>query len=404
MQLHCKCSTVRISNKEGVGSVERTPRQKKMLLFLSNVSPVWAKLFDLEKRLPRGSKVKDLVRKHSYPGRPVGDDADGKKPEKSGSGRQSRAGPREHHLGISHETIRKWRLNDFESVALKDVEALENFEHVLSLMEGVLPSSDLQVEVKKLREGVRDYASRLTDDAVDLYECGRCLGMNRVQTQQAIDTIIHSATPLLALAYYATDKEIKSHQQEFAGLYYVWMLRKSRGRQFWMQCPVQVRYPVRIGERSVLRAKMLIPNLSADRAVKQAKDRPDGRLIWHYDGFFRVVPPKIYWVFEKRDSSRQDFVFFVTAQGGEVIEGGLTIVGEYLTSGQDSSQSTVSGSAIFHRLQGAPESNQEAEEQHIQMWAAAQSLTPGSAEHELLDRVLAQLGDDDAQQSLFPVI
>ena len=144
---------------------------------------------------------------------------------------------------------------------------------------------------------------------------------------------------------------------------------------------------------------MLLPNLSADRAVKQVKDRPDGRLIWHYDGFVRVVPPKIYWVFEKRDSSRQDFLFFVTSQGGEVIEGGLTITGEYLTSGQDANQSTVSGAAIFHRLDGASESNQEAEDQHARMWSSAKSVELGSAEHALLNKVLAQL--DGAQESLF---
>lgn len=376
--------------------MDPTRRQKKLLLFLSSRTPLWAELLALEKSLPRGTSLKQLLLQSPFESEPLGATQRGKKVEKVASekhGLQSKPGPREHHLDVSHETIRKWSRQEFDSAPHKDAKALDHLCHALALLESALVGDDLKMRAHLLRGGVKSFREKLVDESADLYACGHCLGMGRAQTQQAIDTIIHSESPLLSLAYYRDEQAVKGVLGDLGGLYYAWLERpdKSTKKLFWMQCALQVRYIIRVGELHLIRCKLLIPNLVADNASTRGGEGSDIRPFWHYDGFIRNAAPKTYWIFEKRQSPRQDFMFFVSEQSGNVVDDRLTISGGYLTSGQDVAQSIVSGRAIFHRVSAPPSSDDEASDHADLMRKMPRRLSASDPGYKMLKKVLTKL-------------
>jgi hypothetical protein len=303
----------------------------------------------LEKTLPRDKTIIDLLEENPFDG-----DLEKLVLLKK---KNLKPGPRDRHLGVTDQTIRMWQINDSRSTPTSDAESLRHFVHVLDLIANHFPSAE---EIKKtaleLRGMVSEYIIALTNDDVGLYACGKCLNMGPLEVQKTIDTIIHDETPLLTHAYYSdrqSGARAEDYLDTFAGLYVVWMKRVDEfGAEFWIQCSMHVRYIITINGNEIIRAKLLIPDLSKYQTNEWQNGDPGKP--WDYDGFFRVLPPKIYLVFEKRDAYRQDFIFFVANQGGNVIDGATTYSGEYLTSGQDKDQSTVSGVFYLRKMEKLP--------------------------------------------------
>jgi hypothetical protein len=369
-------------------------KRKKLLVFLYRLNPLWRLLSDLEKCLPDKRCVVELLKENPFEGQryslpertPERRDQAARRAREAAQlgekGLDKSAGPREHLLKLSHETIRRWRTNDFDGEPQKHPTALAHLCHVLKLMESALPAPYHQDECGDLRLMVEEFARTLGDESADVYAAGRILGMDMHATQKAIDSVIHGVSPLLALAYYPSivHAETDLIEEELGGLYDLWIRRGD----FWMQCSIQIRYAFTVADRPIVRSKLHVPNLVHD----DAKDGRTKGSHWEYDGFVRVLESKAYWVFEKRTPSRADFMFFVSARSNAKYRQRALYVGEYLTLGQDKDQSTASGIAIFNRLEGLPDTDQAAHDQRKRMEDAPRVLSSDHEHNEFLSQFL----------------
>lgn len=371
-------------------------KRKKLLVFLCRLNPLWRLLSDLEKRLPPTAEIVGLLKAQPFEGQrhPLPQRTPERREQAARRTREAAqlgdreldtsAGPRKHLLGLAHETIRKWRSNDFDGEPKLHATALAHLCHVLWLMESALSSAEHQEQCGDLRLMVEEFGGTLADESADVYAAGRTLGMDMPATQRTIDTVVHGLAPLLALAYYPSDKHAQADliEEELGGLYELWIRRND----FWMQCAIQVRYVLTVAGRPIIRGKLHVPDLVHDDRATNGSSRGS---YWEYDGFVRTLGSKAYWVFEKRAPARADFMFFVSARSDTKYRRKAVYVGEYLTLGQDPNQSTVSGPAIFNRLEGVPETDGAAHEQRNRMKAAPRVLASDDEHAAFLSRFLA---------------
>ncbi len=255
--------------------------------------------------------------------------------------------------GVSRETPKNWRKG--KEMRKSKVDSV--FSTTLAALDASAewarqnrkPDED---EYLALRATIQQYAAAFEDEKTKLYDAAWLLGMSATQCQQTLDSIIYDSWPLLPAVYYeqapksTREPDIaQQHIDVYEGIYLAWVRRYD----LWLQCPLRVRYLQSGGAGRFIRCKLnfpVIPQANGGASHGHA-DRPD---YWEYDGFLAVRDNKLFWTFEKRQHDRNDYFHFITNAESTSGESHLTLSGRYLTTGQDSVQSIVTGSILLHRM------------------------------------------------------
>lgn len=384
-------------------------RRKKVALFVSPLNPVFAEVRAFEAaigysfvaiRKAVGAQLKDA-----------------REALRAGSGASS---PRHDLLGISHETLRKWGRQEFApgarvreaigalQTALLSIVTLVDSERDSGwrLLSGER-SNEYMPHLERAVQLVAAFKSDFDEpeQRTSVYAAGRALGVALVDVQRAVDAAIYADRPLLTQPY-LDRAEANRDFQNTGGVYYAWIRRQLGATRTWMRCCLHVRYTLEMpnGCHSV-RVKLNLPMLYPPPS-RVAAARPGEKMAyWEYDGFVDLREQKAFWVLEKRDSYRTDYVYFVTSRRKQHIIGRdsfIGLVGSYLTAHQDAQQSIVSGPVILELMAqsaaaplvdvGAGQIGFFDEEQLMDfMWRKPSKLQEDDADCERLDRVFDAL-------------
>lgn len=197
-------------------------------------------------------------------------------------------------------------------------------------------------------------AAFLRADA-SVYDVAEILGMETKTCQQTLDSIIYKSWPLFPAIYYdmptpgvrESDDLGEQHLKRYEGVY---LAHIRRGDNLWLQAPLRVRYLQECGKGRFIRCKMNFPIINPE-ALAPGRDGTPPPDYWQFDGTVAVREPNnLYWKFEKRQSDRNDYFYFITRAESTTGSKHLTLSGKYLTTGQDARQSIVSDEILLHRL------------------------------------------------------
>lgn len=145
------------------------------------------------------------------------------------------------------------------------------------------------------------------------------------QCQKIIDEIVYENYTIFPSLSYSNKDLADEIFRRFSGIYFLYVRRNG----LWLKCPLRVRYVLALGTRYLIRCKLNAP------VIGQPKNTSE------YDGFLRgSLDENAFWKFEKRDDRLgADFFDFITQPRGD--RGGRvrTLVGAYLTTGQDTLRS-----------------------------------------------------------------
>jgi hypothetical protein len=207
--------------------------------------------------------------------------------------------------------------------------------------------------------GLRDDLERGLDDSDRVYDVGhKFLGLGIKETQEMVDTALFATKPLLIKPYFQSYDEAYKAFREIGGFYYAWLGRFTGEQKIWMRCCVHVRYVLGLSGGFVIRAKLNVPifNPSTADFFDSANSVSGKKVPAHeYDGFCDVQGSRLYWVWEKRSKSREDYSYWITTHANKegyrfpdrAIAPFTGCSGKYLTCHQDMAQSIVSGPIIL---------------------------------------------------------
>jgi hypothetical protein len=249
------------------------------------------------------------------------------------------------YTGMTNGTFSNWRNGGNQSP--------DKVEEILGLVRQSIEKPPLHKVLKEDRQKVcreldqeqkstaiyifERFLEAYKDNEVKVYRVATdVLGMSVEQCQQTIDSTIYAKCPLFVSFYYSQEQS-ETYFRHYQGVYHLWVRRYKR----WFQCPLRVRYILKINGQRTVRCKLNFPIVSAQY----------GEPHWEYDGFILVRENRIFWVFEKRQERRRDQFYFITDDGRGHNGGPLTMSGTYLTAAQDGQQSIVSDDIIMQRLE-----------------------------------------------------
>ncbi len=203
---------------------------------------------------------------------------------------------------------------------------------------------------------LKRFHSAYIDGRIGIYDTGKALGMEIVECQKIIDTLIYDKIPLFSGIYYGDKTNADNIFYSYGGIYLLWVKRQN----IWLQAPLRVRYVLEIRKHSTIRCKLNAPILAVAGN-------------WEYDGFLTSRENRNYWIFEKRISERYDHFYFITTRGFdftplngiETDRKTLTMRGRYLSADQDQAQ-TVVGDVILLQRQNISGEENEIEFMHTQ--------------------------------------
>lgn len=209
-------------------------------------------------------------------------------------------------------------------------------------------------EHDRLSRALARFAAAFANPEASIYDVAEILGMEMKVCQQALDSIIYRSWPLLSSFYYdmpapgvrESDDLGEQHLKRYEGVYLVHI---RRGEQLWLQAPMRVRYLQECGKGRFLRCKMNFPIIDP-ASLPPSRDGSPPPKYWEFDGTVAVRDNNLFFVFEKRQSDRQDIFIFITRTESTTGSKHLTLSGKYLTTGQDTRQSIVSDDLMLHRL------------------------------------------------------
>ena len=171
------------------------------------------------------------------------------------------------------------------------------------------------------------------------HEGARLLSMPTETCQKIIDEAIYHRRPIFPDMYYENSSDgRRAADQDFSrcrGLFHAWMRRGP----LWLCSPLHVRYVLKIHDGLSIRCKMSLPIIEPESQ----------ETFYDYDGFLVVRDHKVFWMLQKREPRRNDFVYFITCSGRS-LNGQLTMAGKYLTTGQDANSSIVSSDVLIRRM------------------------------------------------------
>lgn len=256
--------------------------------------------------------------------------------------------------GMSRETPKNWR----KGKDIRDSKIEETFETTLTALRAAANDSRRagrfdQEEHDDIEQRIRKFKEAVQIEEDNLYDAARILGMTIMTCQQTLDRIIYDAYPLLSSAHYAEpSRDVRTpdlaeiHRQKYEGVYLAYVRRHKQ----WLQGALRVRYLLESGGGRFLRCKLNFPILTPDEI-----GAPDGGnrkpKYFEYDGFIvvREENGRLFWSFEKRQPERNDLFHFITnATPSNPL--GFTLIGRYLTTGQDAAQSIESDAIMLRKL------------------------------------------------------
>ena len=159
--------------------------------------------------------------------------------------------------------------------------------------------------------------------------------------RKIIDEAIYLVYPVFPSMYYAGTTEgaarAEAHLRQIRGSYSVYLKREEDGKPIWIYADIRVRYTLKIGDGLIIRCKMNFPSLNKITF---------GTDSWEYDGVLVMQEAGLFWFFEMREPANADYIHFVT-KSPVILEGKRHFAGTYLTTGQDSGRSIVSGEIVL---------------------------------------------------------
>jgi hypothetical protein len=240
------------------------------------------------------------------------------------------------HTGIQQSTLSNWRHGG--KIDLKTItEAFDKLRKFINLAD------------PPLAEVVQRFSEEFTVAATNpgssrrVYDVARkTLGMTIEQSQTIIDEVIYDKFGMFPTMHYHSAGDAYEQFGRFVGNYFLWVRRSVDGEWKWLKVPLRVRYVLKLKGGAAIRCKLNAPILSPSLPA----------VLTHleYDGFLRTRANKLFWTFEKReDLGSSDFFYAITDQG-RVIDDRLTLVGTYLTIGQDAENSILTNTVLLQRL------------------------------------------------------
>lgn len=216
---------------------------------------------------------------------------------------------------------------------------------ILRSLVTTVKSMDIGEDLKQKSINIIDeYSNIIEDDAVDVFHASKILGLSEDAYQKILDEIFYRRMPMVAGVYYANQNYLQQDFRTYGGIYFLWFERDEH----WYRCALQVRYPLDLGDSIAIRCKLNTPR-------EEQFVRMEGQNIWEYDGFMIKIDQRIFWIFENRVSDNYDHFYFITTAGYMFFElenhsrRVLTLEGNYLTTGQDTLRSVVSGRLLVQR-------------------------------------------------------
>lgn len=259
---------------------------------------------------------------------------------------------------LSRETPKNWgkgkpmHAGTVSTVFMKTLEWLDGAAEVARRRGGFH-----EQEFQNLRSRVLRFRGLLTDGSAEIYDAAEILGMSLAECQMTIDSIIHGSWPLFPSMYYSgkagearRDLSLaEEHLDRYEGVYLCWVRRED----FWLQCPLRVRYLQPAGEGVFIRCKMNFPMIDPD-AGWHPRRRDGTPPYWEYDGALTVRDRHLAWTFERRLQDKGDYFQFHSTADSEIDPRSFVLSGQYLTTGQDREQSIITGDILIHKLFSAP--------------------------------------------------
>jgi hypothetical protein len=212
-------------------------------------------------------------------------------------------------------------------------------------------------EFQDLRSRVLRFRGLLSSDSAEIYDAAEILGMSLGECQMTIDSIIHESWPLFPSMYYSgksgqsrRDLSLaEEHLDRYEGVYLCWVRRED----FWLQCPLRVRYLQPAGDGLFIRCKMNFPMIDP-AAGWHPRRKADNSAHWEYDGVLTVRDRHLAWNFERRLQEKGDYFQFHTTADSGIDQRSFVLSGQYLTTGQDREQSIITGDILLHKMFSAP--------------------------------------------------
>jgi hypothetical protein len=244
-------------------------------------------------------------------------------------------------VNLSHSTIPNWQKGSV--ISTRKVE--EVFSITKNLIYKKLGDSE---EACRLIDNVEKFRISYFSCNITVYESAQILDISINDCQIIVDEAIYDRLPVFSGLFYdfhsRGQDQATSDYNRYQGLYYLFVRRTYPGKpkySAWLRCPLRVRYTIKIRDGLAIRCKLNIP--------KMEKDASDPINHWEYDGFLSIKIDKIFWMFEKRDSNRRDYFYFITCSGSS-FDRALMMSGIYLTTGQDTEQSIAYGDILLRRI------------------------------------------------------
>ena len=267
-------------------------QNKLMLLFVSLSNPLWQSILQPE---PTQDKINNIIK-------------------------------------VAHGTVSNWR----KGGRIARLTSQRAFESTKDYIAGLTIA---QADKDMLLPRIDHFAKIYANPDLDIRSAADALSMPLDECRRIIDEAIYDRRPIFpGMFYEASERGHDAAKEDFRrlqGLFHMWMRRGP----LWLQCPLRVQYVLRIRDGYTIRCELSLPIIEAE----------DHEPSWLYDGFLIVRSHKLFWLFEKRESQRNDYLSFITC-AGRTHKRHLTLSGTYLTTGQDALQSIVADHVLIKRI------------------------------------------------------
>lgn len=248
---------------------------------------------------------------------------------------------------IPNGTLTNWRSGE----AISDEKLDEVFGSIKTFMRDKENAKLHKLSEARINEieAFLDEVAKTIDEEMGVYEFARSIDVPVQQSQMIVDQAIYRRMPIFRDIYFDTDgrnyDDGQAHFRKYRGVYRVTIRRDGQP----IRAVLRVRYLLELKGGFTIRCKLNIPKL-----------RPDGEpeRYWEYDGFMAPQEHRVFWMFEKRQVLRNDFVFLVT-DDGEATPEGFVLSGQYLTTGQGSNQPIVADTLTLTRMETEDEEKME---------------------------------------------
>ncbi len=191
----------------------------------------------------------------------------------------------------------------------------------------------------KIIERINRFQEFYFNGTAGAHDAANILGMSLDECQKIIDEVIYKNSGIFKSLFFENSNSGRLSADEAfqanKGVYNVYMRRGKK----WLICSLRVRYLLKTKQGLLIRCKLNLPAI--DGELEQGH--------WEYDGFLSPRANNFFWMFESREHTRGDYLYFATCKGRS-FEGSLAFSGTYLTTGQDDLRKVVSDEVIFQRI------------------------------------------------------